>query len=314
MGLISPSNRNATQRPLLQGPPQSRPQPSTQSENIWMQILRHGLQTMRLGPLLPPTQASLPSQPALGNTLRQPAARVPSRPAQLPVAREPQALPPGVDWRWIGEREGPGDTGLNGYVPPDRQRNSGVTIAHGLDLGQRNAADLQRMGLSPDLIRRLTPYLGYRGQEATDYVRAHPLTITRDEQDAIDRTAFNATYQNAANAYNNSTRNRAARNSENHGNGADVRQFSDLPIEAQTVIADVAHQYGNLHETPNFLRQVTNNQWREAIANLRNFGDETPRRRQLEADRLQRAYDEGRLPGQTRTPAAATLGRIRSTE
>ena len=52
-----------------------------------------------------------------------------------------------------------------------------------------------------------------------------------------------------------------------------------------TVIASVAFQYGKLEkETPNFWRQVTNDDWGAAVKNLRNFGDRTPTRRNKEAN------------------------------
>ena len=49
-----------------------------------------------------------------------------------------------IDWNFIQKQEG---NKLQGYVPEDAEGNpigkSGVTIAAGFDLGQRNSSDLK---------------------------------------------------------------------------------------------------------------------------------------------------------------------------
>jgi len=71
-------------------------------------------------------------------------------------------------------------------------------------------------------------------------------------------------------------------------------RFFDLPPEAQTVIADVAIQFGaGLADpeegTPRFWRFVTRGEWEKAIGELRDFGDDFGPRRNREAERLERA-------------------------
>ena len=81
------------------------------------------------------------------------------------------ARPGGVDWGFITGQEGPG---LKGYVPQDRNvplEKSGVTVAHGFDLGGRSVADLQKLGLPDDMVTMLAPYVGARGQAAQDVER-----------------------------------------------------------------------------------------------------------------------------------------------
>lgn len=64
--------------------------------------------------------------------------------------------------------------------------------------------------------------------------------------------------------------------------------FHELTDKQQTVIASVSFQYGHLpSRTPNFWRQVTNDDWGAAIKNLRNFGDRYPTRRNTEANYLE---------------------------
>jgi hypothetical protein len=58
-------------------------------------------------------------------------------------------------------------------------------------------------------------------------------------------------------------------------------------VECQTVVASVAFQYGDLSlRTPNFWQQVTTENWQAALANLQDFGDKYPTRRNKEADLL----------------------------
>jgi GH24 family phage-related lysozyme (muramidase) len=200
------------------------------------------------------------------------------------------ALPGGVDWGFIGEREG---VRTDGYVPPDEHHqpdtNSGVTIASGFDLGGRTVDDLQRLGLTDDLVTRLTPFLGLRGQAAQDYLTAHPLNITPQQQQAIDAPAFTSYYNRVADNYN------AAQTTGT--------RFQDLPRNAQTAITSLAYQYGtNLASaTPHFWNQVTAGRWQEAFDNLQNFGDAHRSRRQAEGALMLDAINSGNLlPPQTR--------------
>ncbi|AZC16204.1 MULTISPECIES: pesticin C-terminus-like muramidase [Pseudomonas] len=174
-----------------------------------------------------------------------------------------------IDFNFISEREGGART--KGYVPAIAHSKSGVTIATGFDLGQRKLADLQALKLPADLVRRLSPYLFLTTVDAQAALDENPLTISPDEARLIDE-AFKAPFiEQLAKKY-------AA---------ASGRDFAQLPAPAQTVIASVAFQYGDLaSRTPNFWRQVIACDWAQAVANLRNFGDIYKSRRGKEADLL----------------------------
>jgi hypothetical protein len=221
--------------------------------------------------------------------LGQPDVTAPAFGLQLSAATQPPPskapdLPASVDWDFVSNEEGPN---LSGNVPGQNGQpfpKSGVTVGHGLDLGQHNAADLRGMGLPNDLVSLLTPYLGYRGQSAQDYVTAHPLTINAQQQAQIDKGLFPTEYDRLAQRYNAASK-------------AGVR-FQDLPQDAQTAIMDVAHQYGDLAaRTPNFWNQIVNSQWQAADDNLRNFGDIHKTRRGDHANRMQKAITSGALKG-----------------
>ena len=169
-----------------------------------------------------------------------------------------------IDWNFILDLEG---FELNGYVPDAKNSKSGVTVASGFDLGARNENDLK--GLPNNLIKKLIPYLGLKGLEAESV--ANSLSITENEAKTLNEFAKNTTINILKNKWQNFTN----------------TSFDDLPMHQATVIASLSFQYGNLEsETPNFWRQVTNNNWDDALGNLQNFGDRYSPRRNKEAEYL----------------------------
>lgn len=67
-----------------------------------------------------------------------------------------------IDWTFISQHEG--GQKLEGYWP--RDIGSGVTVATGVDIDQRSMFDLNRLNLTPDLKKKLEPYLGAKGDAA----------------------------------------------------------------------------------------------------------------------------------------------------
>lgn len=168
-----------------------------------------------------------------------------------------------IDWDFISQLEG---NELKGYQPSD---NSGVTIASGFDLKEKDRSFLENMGLPESLINKLVPFFGLSGMEAK--AAAPKLVITDGEANLLNEATHSTYADIIAKKYEAST----------------GTLFSDLSREKQTVIASVAFQYGDLETaTPNFWKQVTSNDWEGALSNLRNFGDDYNRRRNREADYL----------------------------
>ena len=91
-----------------------------------------------------------------------------------------------VNFDFIKDQEG---FETSGYVPKDREGNilgqSGVTIASGFDLGQRNINDLK--GLPEELIAKLSDYVGLKGEAADN--AAKKLNITKEEGEIINQFA-----------------------------------------------------------------------------------------------------------------------------
>lgn len=189
-----------------------------------------------------------------------------------------------IDWDFIGEREG--KRILNGYVPKTKNMKSGVTIATGFDLGQRNLGDLS--GLPKTIIEKLKPYLGFKGADAQAI--ASNLNITDSEAKTIDEFSHGEVLNDLRKKWKAKT----------------GKSFDDLPMHKATVVASVRFQHGDLATaTPNFWRQTTTGDWQGATENLRNFGDEFPTRRNIEADYL----TKGRIDEDLSSEIEATLAK-----
>ena len=77
--------------------------------------------------------------------------------------------------------------GLEGNRPVPytlKDKKSGITIGRGLDLGQHNVADLKRMGLPPELIKRFVDagFLGKQGQAARDHLKKSGKFILSEQE------------------------------------------------------------------------------------------------------------------------------------
>jgi hypothetical protein len=178
-----------------------------------------------------------------------------------------------IDFSFISSLEG--GQQLKGYVPASGVSNSGVTVATGFDLGARNEADLKKLNLSISLINKLKPYLGLKKQAATAALQKTPLAISKQEADSIDQAVKSDATNLLIRRYD------AAVTTQQ-------KKFSQLPKEAQTVIASVACQYGDLAvRAPKFWKAVTSQNWPDTVKVLKNFGDQYPTRRNKEATLLQ---------------------------
>lgn len=175
-----------------------------------------------------------------------------------------------VNFDFIQELEG---METKGYVPELKaQHQSGVTIASGFDLGQRNVNDLK--GLPEDLVTKLKPYLGLKLDDARKKLENMPLQISDPEAATLNKFAKKQTLDTLSKKWQ----------------GATGSNFSNLPPEQATVVASVAFQYGDLaKKTPNFWGQVTKGEWDKAKQNLQNFGDSYNTRRNKEATYLNMA-------------------------
>lgn len=182
-------------------------------------------------------------------------------------------MPESIDWEFIASLEG--KRVLKGYVPLPEKSKSGVTIATGFDLGQHNESDLKNLKLSADLTKKLKPYLLLKKAEAVEFLKKNPLTITKEEAVEIDTALKKKLVPQLKNRYLNSPYNK------------DKTNFDDLPSQAQSVIASVSFQYGDLNTARQpFWEAVSTQDWAAAVKILRAYNDYKPRRKK-EADLLE---------------------------
>lgn len=173
-----------------------------------------------------------------------------------------------IDWDFIAEQEG---NTLEGYVPDPAHSHSGVTVASGVDIGQMTHAELT--GFTPQLMAKLLPYVGLKGEPAVEALKAQPLTITADEATALNQHARQDTLNDLRHAYLMSTKGRS---------------FDTLPDPVQTVVASVTFQYGSpWSRTPHFWGYVTSYNYAAMVADLKHFGDKYQPRHDREAAYLQ---------------------------
>ena len=189
---------------------------------------------------------------------------------------------------------------MEAYVPDPGFSRSGATIGTGVDIGQLSVADIQALDIPQELKQKLEPYARLTGLGAVYLLNNRPLHLTEDEANILDRVITQKTIDGIAYRYN----------------AASGRSFTELPPKAQTVITDIAFQYGaNLAQRmPNFWSDVTEGRWNSVAQKLRNFGDRYSTRRNAEADLLERGIDRAALggyvvqPGDTLSGISSQLG------
>lgn len=189
-------------------------------------------------------------------------------------------MPNRIDYEFLSRLEGGSRT--SGYVPVPKSSKSGVTIATGFDLGQRDEDELRQLELNESLITTLKPYLGVKGEAAAALIRNNPLTITDSQAETIDQAVKKEHIGKLRTRYRSAPGNTSG------------KPFFEIPAEAQTVIASVSFQYGvNLKvATPKFWRAASSQNWQQSVSILRNFRDAYPTRRRKEARLLERVLNE----------------------
>ncbi|HEX7687132.1 MAG TPA: pesticin C-terminus-like muramidase [Burkholderiaceae bacterium] len=192
-----------------------------------------------------------------------------------PLAKRADGGKVDVDWAFIREREG---DKLDGYVPDASGSSSGVTIATGIDLGQRSGSDIDKLDITDDLKKKLKPYCLKTGKDATDLLAKSPLSITADEASALTKAVKGPMLDALIKEYD------AAVDKANAADHCARVHFAELPGSVQTALASAQFQYNSLSSrTQNYWKQVTQQKWDEASKNLKNFGDRYKTRRKLEA-------------------------------
>ena len=227
------------------------------------------------GVILPSTDSvsdMYPTQGLMSPPVQDTVSEIDTDTAEAPVADDVVAdtgVPSNIDFGFIGEQEG---YRSSMYVPADKGKvydSSGPTVGTGVDIGQRNVAGLK--GLPQNLIDKLTPYTGKKGQKALDYVNDNPLTLSESEVATLNTWAKKQETESLIKLWE--------RDSDT--------AWDDLTKEQATSVASVMYQYGSKKvRTPAFWKAATSGDWDKVEAELRNFGDKYSPRRVREANYL----------------------------
>jgi len=124
----------------------------------------------------------------------------------------------------------------NMYVPSQNGKvfeQSGPTIAVGADLGTKGKNYFK--GLPPEIIKKIEPYFGLKGEEALTFVENNPLELSEEETLEVAKFVKNKELNLIRKQFSKQT----------------GKSFSKLRPEIQTVVASTAFQYGS-SGIPNF--------------------------------------------------------------
>ena len=176
-----------------------------------------------------------------------------------------------------------------GYVPIDPKSGevlgeSGVTIGAGVDLGSKSRASLA--SLSSTLVDKLEPYFGLKRNLAACAAIERPLQLTEAEAMLVTDAIKNITDYQVLKRYN-------------MDKDPSALNFTSLPRGIRTAIVSVWYQFGSPPAYPTFWGFVKNNDWDNAVKELRNFytnpNEQQPgdlRRRNNEADIIEATLAE----------------------
>lgn len=213
---------------LLEGNPTGRLLEKTEAAIARFQASIPALASQESGVLTTPTLMHL-----LHQTKWSPEEALPARGAgSLRGTPSPPSLSKDFDHTLLAKMEG--DFRTKGYVlPPKEYPHAGITISNGVDLGQWSKSDLLRIGVSPALVEKISPYLNasLRGEAAEIYLKKHPLEISPSESKHLYEKVFSKILTQFAQTYD---KNR----------GSDGPQFADLPAELKTALGSMAFNMG----------------------------------------------------------------------
>ena len=136
---------------------------------------------------------------------------------------------------------------------------SGVTIATGVDLGQTDAATLERGGLDAGSVTILRPYFGLRKDDALRRLCTLPLTVSQGTADGLDTATLGI---------------HAGVISARYDRDNPATPFEALPWQAQAAIFSLLFQRGTgaAGKEPDIWNAFVRGDWLAASAILRDAG------------------------------------------
>lgn len=168
----------------------------------------------------------------------------------------------GVNFNFLRRMEG---RQLKGYVPMKGGvviGKSGVTVATGVDLGQRRREQIQTWNIPNSLKLKVLPYAEKRREEAVKILNERPLTVTSEEADMLDFAVIHEDIRTMAQKFEE----------------ASGYKFDSMPWQVQTVLASLALNFGpGLHRViPNTWKIAIARDWIALERKLENFPSSNP--------------------------------------
>lgn len=173
-----------------------------------------------------------------------------------------------IDYSFIRKQELAGGKMITkATVPAANDSDSGVTIGVGVDLGSKDRAYFEKLGVDSKVIDRLEPYFKLKGKPAKDFLNKNPLTLPEDVLEDISLRVKKDETEKVIKAFEAST----SKLPKDHPSKG--MRFSQLPKEIQTVVASNYYQYGKKLEGYNFWKQLLDQDWSALYKNLSDFKD-----------------------------------------
>jgi len=157
-----------------------------------------------------------------------------------------------IDWNFMEEVEGNLSTA---YIPRQNGeiiQNSGVTIGMGVDLGQQSEQGLKDIGVKPQTIKLLKPYLGKSKQEAADALEESGV-LSLGSASLLD--------------LNKKIKQRYLKEIKNwyKKNNTVEQDWSDLSDKEQSVVLSVYYNAGGEKANPKFFGAIKRDEWDKAL-------------------------------------------------
>jgi hypothetical protein len=190
-----------------------------------------------------------------------------------------------IDQAYITRDEGGNRSSV--YVP---RPGDGYTVGIGVNLSGQTQQGLLNMGVDPSVVQALSSVIGvYPPNNGTT---PPGITLTDAQLSNLNTAMMNYQFNLVGQQYNNAS---------------PIANFTDLPTQAQTAIADIQYNLpgGVAQGAPTLWSQVTSGDWQAAINNLTGTNgappfstrDPTLNQRAIRAGNLlQQALNAGTLP------------------
>ena len=205
------------------------------------------------------------------------------------LTRKNQCRPIGINSRQISIYEG--GSYKRAYVPYSAKtakgNRSGVTIGSGFDLGQRKHPDeLRAMGLPESLVQKYAPYLGKQKMDAVNFLKNHPLKLSQDEIDTVNRCVLIDMGKKAIRHWN-------AEIDKQRKTWPDAPYFHEMNTDQQTIIFSRYYHEGAgwIKRHPEIHQSIVQNDWESTRQQWDKLIQHYSKKQQWKADRLKKEYD-----------------------